>query len=71
MNTLEINNLDIKLDALLREYHKLLKENHYLREQLTMLKQDHSVLSSKNQLAVTRIKHVISQLRDEINERIV
>jgi uncharacterized protein (TIGR02449 family) len=71
MNTLEINNLDIKLDTLVREYRKLLKENEYLREQLTMLKQDHSVLSNKNQLAVTRIKHVISQLREEIHERIV
>ncbi len=71
MKTFEINNLELKLDALVREYYKILKENKYLREQLATLKQDHGVLADKNQLAVTKIKHVISQLRDEIHERIL
>jgi uncharacterized protein (TIGR02449 family) len=69
MNILELNNLDLKLDKLMREYQKILKENEELKKQLALLKQDKSILSGKNELAVTRIKHIIGQLREEIHER--
>jgi cell division septum initiation protein DivIVA len=69
MNTLDINNLELKLDLLLRKYDNLLKENQHLREQLALLKQRHTVLSDKtdkNQIVVTQIKRAISQLKEEM-----
>jgi uncharacterized protein (TIGR02449 family) len=70
MPHLAIGNLSLKIDDLLQHHAKLATENHVLKKELAQLHAEKAALSSQNQLAVKKIKHVVSQLREEIHERI-
>ena len=70
MPHLAILDLSLKIDDILKRYLKLLSENCLLREEIEKLRVEKTWLSSKNQLAVTKIKQAVSQLREEIHERI-
>lgn len=67
-NLNELDYLELKVDYLLREYKRILNENASLRERLHQLTQERHHLQEKNLQAVTRIKHIIEQIRNQPNE---
>lgn len=71
MISTNLQTLTHQLNELLHAYQQLRHENLSLRADLIHLKKAHDVLMDKNQQAIFRIKHVVSQLREEIHERIV
>lgn len=68
MNDTELVNLDVQIDALLRDRRNLKIENQSLRLKLFRLTQERARLFDKNQIAASKIKRVISQLRSDIND---
>jgi len=68
MNDIELTNLDLQIEALLRDRRNLKMENHSLRLKLFRLTQERAQLHDKNQIAASKIKRVISQLRSDLNE---
>ncbi len=70
MPHLALSNLGLKIDDLVQRHLKLLAENQLLNQELERLRAEKALLSSKNELAIAKIKHVASQLREEIHERI-
>ncbi len=71
MISANLQSLTHQLNELLHAYQQLRHENFSLRMELINLKKTHDLLMDKNQQAVFKIKHVVSQLREEIHERIV
>lgn len=70
MPHLALSNLGLKIDDLVQRHLKLLAENQLLNQELERLRAEKALLSSKNELAIAKIKQVASQLREEIHERI-
>ena len=70
MSHLAINTLGLKIDELLTRHLQLIAENRSLRDEIEKLRSEKALLSSKNQLAANKIKHVISQLREEMHGRL-
>ncbi len=70
MPHLAISNLGLKIEDLMQRYQQLLAENRSLRQELARLQAEKVLLTSKNELAIAKIKHITSQLREEIHERI-
>lgn len=71
MISANLQTLTNQLNELLHAYQQLRHENVSLRMELIKLKKTHDLLKGKNQQAIFKIKHVVSQLREEIHERIV
>jgi uncharacterized protein (TIGR02449 family) len=67
-NLNELDYLEMKVDYLLREHKRIVNENASLRERLHQLTEERQHLQEKNLQAVTRIKHIIEQIRKEPNE---
>lgn len=70
MPQLALNDLEVKLVQLLSEYRELAAENRVLRKQVAKLEYERNCLMEKNDKAVVKVEHIISQLREELNERI-
>jgi|JI10StandDraft_1071094.scaffolds.fasta_scaffold1664151_2 uncharacterized protein (TIGR02449 family) len=68
MNDLDLADLDIRIDSLLRDRQHLKVENQSLRQRLFRLTQERAQLQDKNLIAASKIKRVLSQLRSDINE---
>ena len=68
MNDVDLANLDVQIDVLLRDRRHLKMENHSLRQKLFRLTQERAQLHDKNQIAALKIKRVISQLRSDLND---
>jgi len=68
MNDLDLTDLDLRIDALLRDRRHLKLENHSLRQKLFKLTQERARLQDKNLTAASKIKRVLSQLRSDIND---
>lgn len=67
MSIVELNNLEFQVDALITNLEKLQRENQALRGQLASTNRERTRLKEKNQKAATKIKRIISQLKDEIS----
>lgn len=68
MNDLDLTDLDLRIDTLLRDRRHLKMENHSLRQKLFKLTQERALLQDKNLTAASKIKRVLSQLRSDIND---
>lgn len=68
MNDVDLANLDVQIDALLRDRRNLRMENQSLRLKLFRLTQERAQLHDKNLIAASKIKRVISQLRSDLND---
>jgi uncharacterized protein (TIGR02449 family) len=67
MSIVELNNLEFQVDTLLANLENLQKENQALRGQLANNNRERTRLKEKNQRAATKIKRIITQLKDEIS----
>jgi len=67
MNTAELNDLEIQVDSLIRNLERLKTDNQALRNQLASSARERSNLREKNQLAATKIRGIISQLKEEMS----
>ncbi len=68
MNDLDLTDLDLRIEALLRDRRHLKMENQSLRQKLFKITQERAQLQDKNLTAASKIKRVLSQLRSDINE---
>lgn len=64
METIELHQLELQLEKLLKELDRLRAENHYLRQQLSQDMRRQESIGNKNQLATEKLKKVIKQLRE-------
>lgn len=62
----ELHNLETNVDSLLKSHGQLKVENNALRQKLAKLVQERTDLIEKNKKAATKVKRIISQLRNEI-----
>lgn len=68
MNDLDLTDLDLRIESLLRDRRHLKGENQSLRLKLFKLTQERAQLQDKNLVAASKIKRVLSQLRSDLNE---
>lgn len=64
-----LRDLDSHLEQLIQRLQRVLHENRLLHQQVNALKNEHAVLSEKNQRAVKKIKDTMAHLREKIHER--
>lgn len=67
MSIVELNNLEFQVDALLSNLEKLQRENQALRSQLATTNRERTRLKEKNVRAATKIKRIITQLKEELS----
>lgn len=65
MSDLDLNEFTLKIDALLKSRQQLKAENLFLRQKLLKVTQERADLQEKNQKAVSKIKRLIQELRNE------
>jgi uncharacterized protein (TIGR02449 family) len=70
MPHLALSDLEEKLAKLIEEYRVLAAENRVLRQQVVQLEHGRRFLKEKNDKAVVKVENIISQLREQLNERI-
>lgn len=70
MPHLALSDLEGKLAKLIEEYRVLVAENRILRQRVMKLEHGRRFLMEKNDRAVVKVEHIISQLREQLNERI-
>lgn len=70
MPHLALSDLEEKLAKLIDSYRVLAAENRVLRQQVIKLEHGSTSLKEKNDRAVVKVEHIISQLREQLNERI-
>ena len=66
MNTAELNDLELEVDSLIENLNRLKRENQTLRSQMAVSAQERSTLQTKNKDAATKIRRIISQLKEEL-----
>lgn len=66
MSETVLNNLESQIEALLKTHQQFRAENQLLQQKLVKLTQERAVLLEKNQKAITKIKRMVAQLRNEI-----
>lgn len=66
MSIVELNNLEFQVDALISNLEKLQRENQALRGQLASSNRERTRLKEKNHKAATKIKRIITQLKEEL-----
>jgi uncharacterized protein (TIGR02449 family) len=66
MNDSDLIHLELQIETLLHSREQLQIENSSLRQKLLKLTQERAELLDKNKRAVTKIKRIISQLRNGI-----
>ncbi len=66
MKNSNITKLEIQINSLIQSRNRLNDENKSLRQKLMKLTQEKAELLDKNTRAITKVKRVISQLRDEL-----
>lgn len=67
MNTTDLSKLEIKVNNLLESLEKLQSENHSLRKKLAKLAQAKADIQEKNKAAATRIRQIITHLREDFS----
>lgn len=67
MDNSDLINLALQIETLIKSREELRCENISLRQKLTKLTQERAKLLEKNKLAATKIKRIISQLRNEMS----
>ncbi len=67
MNTTELNDLELQIDALIQNLERLKADNDALRNQLASSARERSHLQEKNQQAATKIHGIISQLKEQMS----
>lgn len=65
MSELDLNDLTVKIEALLRSREQLRAENLFLRQKLLKVTHERADLQRKNDKAVSKIKRLITELRNE------
>jgi uncharacterized protein (TIGR02449 family) len=66
MSIVELNNLEFQVDTLINNMEKLQSENQSLRNQLAVSNRERTRLKEKNQRATTKVKRIVTQLREEL-----
>ena len=66
MNTIELNDLEIKVDHLLQTIERLRTENKSLHIQMAGLARERSLLQESKARAATEVKRIIRQLKEEL-----
>lgn len=66
MNTIEISDLELQIDNLIRAMERMKTENQSLRHKLSNSSQERARLQDKNKRASIQIKQVIRQLKEEL-----
>lgn len=66
MNDSEFIHLELQIETLIQSREQLKMENVSLRQKLIKLTQERAELLDKNKRAATKIKRIISQLRNEL-----
>ena len=66
MNVDQITDLELQVEYLMRTAQELRKENKSLHERLNCAVQDRSELQERHHQAVTQIKKIIGQLKEEL-----
>lgn len=67
MNTIELSGLERQVDRLLHQLEHLKTENITLRQKLSDSIHKRTLLLEKNRKAVSRVKHIITQLKGELS----
>ncbi len=67
MSIVELNNLEFQVDTLIKNLETLQVENQSLKSQLAISNRDRTRLKERNDRAATKIKRIISQLKDELS----
>lgn len=67
MNTVEINDLEYRVDDLIGSVERLRNENQSLRHKLTSTTRECSRLRELNKKAAIHIRRIITQLKDELS----
>lgn len=65
-HTIELSELEHRVDHLLRSFERLKVENNALRQKVVNQARERSLLVEKNSQAAQTIKKLIAQLREEI-----
>lgn len=68
MNDTELTKLETQIEALMKAHQLLKAENSSLRQKLVKITQERADLLERNQKASTKVKRIISQLRNDIHE---
>lgn len=66
MENFDLINLELQIESLIKSREQLLSENSSLRQKLVKLTQERAELLDKNKRAGSKIKRIISQLRNEL-----
>lgn len=66
MSTVELNNLEFQVDTLINNLEALQAENQTLKNQLAISNRDKTRLKERNERAATKIKRIITQLKEEL-----
>ncbi|MCB1828308.1 MAG: TIGR02449 family protein [Coxiellaceae bacterium] len=63
-----LTHLELQIEGLMNAREKLSQENNSLRHKLTKVTQERARLYDKTERAAARIKRLIAQLKDDMNE---
>lgn len=66
MAAVELGLLEQQVTRLLQAYSSVRRENQQLKQQLAASMQERANLQTKNQALAKEVKHIISQLKDEM-----
>ncbi len=66
MDNYDLINLELQIESLIKSREQLQTENSSLRQKLIKLTQERAELLDKNKRATSKIKRIISQLRNEL-----
>lgn len=67
MNTAELTDLELQIDSLLDSLSNLKADNQALRNQIASISQERARLRAKNHNAATKIRQIISQLKESLS----
>ncbi len=62
----QLEALATRVEQLIDERKQVLQENESLHLQISKLAQERAILMDKNQFATTKIRNIITQLREEM-----
>jgi uncharacterized protein (TIGR02449 family) len=68
METAELIELEMQVQSLIEMVESLQSENNSLRQRIATATQDRSVLQERHHDAAKRIKSIINELKEEIDE---
>ncbi len=68
METAELLELEMQVQVLIEKVESLKGENKSLRQRIATATQDRSMLQERHHDAATRIKSIINELKEELDE---